>query len=285
MNLSPSAPKTARGFTLIELLVVIAIIAILAAILFPVFAQAREKARSTACLSNVKQLTLGFIMYSQDYDEQFPEWRWDQRYSAGNNNASSLWLNAIYPYVKNTQIYKCPSDGRSRGDQVDVWTSWFTNGTTYNGIKAVGDLNPVFWGTASAPGLPITYAANEPLTYSRSSLAAMEKPAETFLIGDSITTLSSSDGFNDYNAAVAANAPANDPRLNARLMRMAYPKPGCVDALGGNYWGSSTFWAGPYTNKYESCAMHQGGLNMGFADGHAKYVKQGNATVKLYGVR
>ena len=74
MKHSPSARKDARGFTLIELLVVIAIIAILAAILFPVFAQAREKARSTACLSNVKQLTLGFVMYSQDYDEQFPEW-------------------------------------------------------------------------------------------------------------------------------------------------------------------------------------------------------------------
>ena len=66
---------------------------------------------------------------------------------------------------------------------------------------------------------------------------------------------------------------------------MAYPKPGCVDSLGGDYWGSSAYWAGAFTNRYEACAMHQGGLNMGFADGHAKYVKQGNATVKLYGVQ
>ena len=63
---------TKRGFTLIELLVVIAIIAILAAILFPVFAKAREKARQTTCLSNVKQITLGILQYAQDYDERFP---------------------------------------------------------------------------------------------------------------------------------------------------------------------------------------------------------------------
>lgn len=228
-------------------------------------------------------------MYSQDYDESFPEWKWDQHYGSGSgpgvNNASSLWLNAIYPYVKNTQIFKCPSDGRPRDQQVDVWTSWFTNGTTYNGIKAVGDLNPVFWGTASAPGLPITYGANEPLCYRYAGLAGMEKPAETFLIADSVTTLSSWDGFDDYNAAVAANAPATDPRLNARLHRIAYPKPSCVSSLGTDYWGDSSFWAGPYSNKFEACAMHQGGVNMGFADGHAKYVKQGNATVKLYGVK
>ncbi len=89
-----------KGFTLIELLVVIAIIAILAAILFPVFARAREKARQTSCLSNVKQLGLGFMMYTQDYDEMFP-------------NAiapdGTYWMDAIMPYVKNTQLYVCPS--------------------------------------------------------------------------------------------------------------------------------------------------------------------------------
>jgi prepilin-type N-terminal cleavage/methylation domain-containing protein/prepilin-type processing-associated H-X9-DG protein len=90
-----------RGFTLIELLVVIAIIAILAAILFPVFARAREKARSSACLSNVKQISLGIQMYVQDYDELLPPYR--------QGSSSIYWQHMVTPYLKNDQILKCPS--------------------------------------------------------------------------------------------------------------------------------------------------------------------------------
>ena len=89
-----------KGFTLIELLVVIAIIAILAAILFPVFAQARDKARSAACLSNTKQLSLGVIMYSQDYDEHLP--------------LAKNWYDAAYPYYKN-KGFVCPERPRKQG--------------------------------------------------------------------------------------------------------------------------------------------------------------------------
>ncbi len=93
-----------NGFTLIELLVVIAIIAILAAILFPVFARAREKARQASCSSNVKQLMLGVLMYVQDYDEKTPI---ADSHTGGDFN----WTNFVMPYVKNQQLWYCPSQG------------------------------------------------------------------------------------------------------------------------------------------------------------------------------
>ena len=91
-----------RGFTLIELLVVIAIIAILAAILFPVFARARESARTSACVNNLKQLGLAWKMYASDFDDQFP-------CDSHASNPHSRLLGQIYPYVKNSQVFYCRS--------------------------------------------------------------------------------------------------------------------------------------------------------------------------------
>ncbi|HLV80072.1 MAG TPA: DUF1559 domain-containing protein [Chthonomonadaceae bacterium] len=124
--------KTHRsGFTLIELLVVIAIIAILAAILFPVFARAREQARKTACLSNMKQIGTALYMYAQDYDEILPE-RYggdvpgDFDYYQGVGYERT-WKNMLYPYIKNLDVFKCPSnDAKSHGQQVDS-TQGFPN--------------------------------------------------------------------------------------------------------------------------------------------------------------
>jgi prepilin-type N-terminal cleavage/methylation domain-containing protein/prepilin-type processing-associated H-X9-DG protein len=93
-----------RGFTLIELLVVIAIIAILAAILFPVFARARENARRASCQSNMKQIGLAAMQYVQDYDEKYPL----AQFGTGSGNAS--WAQVVQPYVKSTQLFKCPSN-------------------------------------------------------------------------------------------------------------------------------------------------------------------------------
>jgi len=104
-----------KGFTLIELLVVIAIIAILAAILFPVFAKAREKARQTSCINNLKQVGLGLTQYAQDYDETMATCRGYNGINSYNNNAAEMidWRIQIQPYIKNMQVYKCPSNSNN----------------------------------------------------------------------------------------------------------------------------------------------------------------------------
>jgi len=116
--------RRVSGFTLIELLVVIAIIAILAAILFPVFARAREKARQTSCLSNQKQIALALLMYSQDVDERFP--------AVYNDNVPAIgryiWADCIAPYVKNREIFSCPGGP----NDVNVGSSGSIQGTRYS---------------------------------------------------------------------------------------------------------------------------------------------------------
>ena len=104
LNRRNVAPSSKRGFTLIELLVVIAIIAILAAILFPAFAKARESARRISCVNNLKQIGTALMQYTQEYDEKFP-------YSRIWSNGSYYWQGtAIQPYVKSTQLFTCPSN-------------------------------------------------------------------------------------------------------------------------------------------------------------------------------
>ena len=105
-NMSARRGRGASAFTLIELLVVIAIIAILAAILFPVFAQAREKARQASCLSNMKQIGLGILMYVQDYDNTMP---------CTLDNEPYVFTTRLNPYLKNRQILKCPSSSYDAG--------------------------------------------------------------------------------------------------------------------------------------------------------------------------
>jgi prepilin-type N-terminal cleavage/methylation domain-containing protein/prepilin-type processing-associated H-X9-DG protein len=129
-----SAPTTreSKGFTLIELLVVIAIIAILAAILFPVFARARENARRSSCQSNLKQMGLGVLQYSQDYDEQFPYCSMtdviDFNYPRTSSDWAPNYLWQIQPYLKSTDVYICPSTNWSNPWSARGMTSYLVNG-------------------------------------------------------------------------------------------------------------------------------------------------------------
>lgn len=129
-----------RGFTLIELLVVIAIIAILAAILFPVFARARENARRATCQSNLKQIGLGIHQYVQDYDEHMPivASQYTTATPTFNDQTSHWgWPEVLQPYLKNTQIYDCPSNKYARTNRwssylMNVFMGWWTPTQTYD---------------------------------------------------------------------------------------------------------------------------------------------------------
>ncbi|RYX82003.1 DUF1559 domain-containing protein [bacterium] len=119
--------QSKKAFTLIELLVVIAIIAILAAILFPVFARARENARRSSCQSNLKQIGLGLMQYTQDYDEQLIR-SWYGANAASDAVSNYKWMDAIQPYIKSTQLFNCPSQsayGTGQGQYL------FRNGANY----------------------------------------------------------------------------------------------------------------------------------------------------------
>jgi len=112
-----------KAFTLIELLVVIAIIAILAAILFPVFAKVREKARQTSCLSNEKQIGLGFTQYIEDYDETFPPM------NTSNGQNTSNWAGEIYPYIKSVNVFMCPDNPDSKAPVTTIFSNGLPQGT------------------------------------------------------------------------------------------------------------------------------------------------------------
>jgi prepilin-type N-terminal cleavage/methylation domain-containing protein/prepilin-type processing-associated H-X9-DG protein len=133
--------RSRRGFTLIELLVVIAIIAILAAILFPVFARAREKARQTSCLSNLKQIGLSLHMYAQDYDGLLPHCN---EFPAEQGSPTAV--EVLNPYVKNQQPWKCPSDKAKTG-MTPAEYGFINEGLSYD--MGLGNLN------ALMPDLPI----------------------------------------------------------------------------------------------------------------------------------
>jgi prepilin-type N-terminal cleavage/methylation domain-containing protein/prepilin-type processing-associated H-X9-DG protein len=188
---------TRSAFTLIEILVVIAIIAILAAILFPVFARARENARRTSCASNLKQIGLGLLQYTQDFDEKMP---FSFFGAAGDSDATNYkWMDAIFPYVRSEQLFDCPSDALSPNYQFrsgQNFGSYAQNGA----YGAAGD-------NQTPPRSSTSYLV---------SLAQIAQPAQTVWATDSNNSADLSKGGSSGGSYgfFWANA-ASNPGINA----------------------------------------------------------------------
>jgi len=233
-----TAGRATAGFTLIELLVVVAIIAILAAILFPVFAQAREKARAVACMSNARQLGLAISMYTADFDEEI--------LPATNYAAAPpvIWAAVVQPYVQNEGVFNCPSASSAKFPA--DWSLRSFGSIGYNGITAIDP---------SGVEAPATVM----------SLAAMEEPARSVLMADT----PSGPLAQKYRGYVFD--PANG-RQNGQDPRLSTPLVADHDLVQDPAFGRvlSPARLKPVFCRHHADGQEHGTSSLVFADGHAK---------------
>jgi prepilin-type N-terminal cleavage/methylation domain-containing protein/prepilin-type processing-associated H-X9-DG protein len=179
-----------RAFTLIELLVVIAIIAILAAILFPVFGRARENARRSSCQSNLKQIGLGILQYVQDYDETLPRSR--LYFPPGGGGNWRPWQNGINPYVKSTQLFRCPSNN---SNNVRIGNSSPAIAVSYVAISGCGNYSASNIGGSGRPAMP--HDDGTATALAPTVLSQLIVPSETLLVAELPVILSDGTTWDD----------------------------------------------------------------------------------------
>jgi prepilin-type N-terminal cleavage/methylation domain-containing protein/prepilin-type processing-associated H-X9-DG protein len=243
-----------KAFTLIELLVVIAIIAILAAILFPVFATAREKARQTTCASNLKQLGLGYVQYTQDYDERAPggifltNGIFQAVVPAGGYIS---WLFQLDPYIKSRGVYSCPSDPT-------------TPATTSNFVLSYAINNNLGWTAATSPPAQLSQfgAATRTILFSE-------------IQGDGIADWTSNNGAAAANGSAGAAVGGPDITLSNGAVSYSASKgcPSCAQKYATGYFSNTNRAVTGVDLGFTSpLGRHNLGANYGFADGHVKWL-------------